>query len=207
MMKYYLAIKNTVFSPVWCSSVDWAPAYKPKGCQFDSQSGHMPGLQPRSPVWGVWEATTHWCFFPSLSPSLLLSLKRNKIFLKKKNTVFKGHLMTWHSNHNIMCYVLILLHLSLQKCFLLCSASPGSRPQQTALSWLPCLPAELGWATEDTNRRYKVRRRDRSGCVFPTLLVSASRTIAPAGHPSCKPTASSGLWHHHFTPLPFQPRW
>ena len=36
------------------------------------------GLQARSPVGGVQEATTHWCFFPSLSPSLPLSLKINK---------------------------------------------------------------------------------------------------------------------------------
>ena len=28
--------------------------------------GHMPGLQARSPVGGAWEATTHWCFSPSL---------------------------------------------------------------------------------------------------------------------------------------------
>ena len=64
--------------PGWCSSVDWAWACEPKGCWFNSQSGHMPGLQARSPVVDAWEATTHWCFFPSLSPSLPLSLKINK---------------------------------------------------------------------------------------------------------------------------------
>ena len=49
---------------------------------MDSQSGHVPGLQARSPVGSVWEATTHWCFSPSLSPSLSLSkkYKYNKIF-------------------------------------------------------------------------------------------------------------------------------
>ena len=30
-----------------------------KGLQFNSQSGHMPGLQARSPAGGMWEATTH----------------------------------------------------------------------------------------------------------------------------------------------------
>ena len=65
-------------SPAWCVSVDWVLAYEPKGCLFNSQSGHVPGLQPRSPVGGTQEATTHWCFSPSLSPSLLLSLKISK---------------------------------------------------------------------------------------------------------------------------------
>ena len=36
-----------------------------------------------SPVGRVSEATTHYCFSPSLSPSLPLSLKINKIFFKK----------------------------------------------------------------------------------------------------------------------------
>ena len=53
-------------SPGWCSSVDWEPACKQKGSGFDSQSGHMPGLWGRSPIWGTWGATTHWCFSPSL---------------------------------------------------------------------------------------------------------------------------------------------
>ena len=55
-------------SPGWCGSVDWSPACEPSGCWFDSQSGHMPGLQTRSPVGDSWEGTTHWCFSPSLSP-------------------------------------------------------------------------------------------------------------------------------------------
>ena len=59
-----------------------------KGLRFDSQSGHMPGLWARSPVGGTWEAMTHWCFSPSLSPSLLLSLKINKICKEKKNLSF-----------------------------------------------------------------------------------------------------------------------
>ena len=65
-------------SPGWCGSVDWVLTCEPRGHWFDSQSGHMPWLQARSPVGGMWEATTHWCFSPSLSPSLPLSLKINK---------------------------------------------------------------------------------------------------------------------------------
>ena len=30
--------------PGWCGSVDWALSCDPKGHQFDSRSGHMPGL-------------------------------------------------------------------------------------------------------------------------------------------------------------------
>ena len=64
-------------SPGWCGSVDWVLACESKGHWFYSQAGHMPGLQARSPVGGVWEATTHWCFSPSLSSSLPFSLKIN----------------------------------------------------------------------------------------------------------------------------------
>ena len=39
-----------IYGPGWCGSVDSVPACKPAGHQFDSQSGHMPGLQARSPV-------------------------------------------------------------------------------------------------------------------------------------------------------------
>ena len=62
------------------SSVDWARACKAKHCRFDSQSGHMPGLQARPPLGGTREAATHWCFSPSLLLSLTLSLKINKFF-------------------------------------------------------------------------------------------------------------------------------
>ena len=72
------SLKIAITSSGWCGSVGWALACKPKGHWFDSQSGHMPGLQARSPVGGTQEATTHWCFSPSLSPFLPLSLKINK---------------------------------------------------------------------------------------------------------------------------------
>ena len=64
--------------PGSCGSVDWVLAYEPKGHRFHSRSGHMPGLRARSMVGGTWEVTTHWCFSPSLSPSLPLFLKIKK---------------------------------------------------------------------------------------------------------------------------------
>ncbi|KAF6109524.1 hypothetical protein HJG60_010797 [Phyllostomus discolor] len=36
--------KMTFFHPCWCGSGDSVLACEPKGCQFDSQSEHMPGL-------------------------------------------------------------------------------------------------------------------------------------------------------------------
>ena len=61
------------------AGVDWAPACEQKSPWFDSQSGHVPGLRSRSPVGGMQEATTHWYFSPSLSPSFPpLSLKKKK---------------------------------------------------------------------------------------------------------------------------------
>ena len=76
-VQVFLSLNNS-FSPGWWSSVDWVLACELKGHQFDSQPGHMPGLQARSPVGGMQESTTHWCFFPCLSLSLPLSLKINK---------------------------------------------------------------------------------------------------------------------------------
>ena len=67
--------------PGWCVSVHWVPACEPKGWWFDSHSGHVPGLWSRSPVGGMWETTTHWCFSLSFSlPSPLSKNKINKIF-------------------------------------------------------------------------------------------------------------------------------
>ena len=78
------------FSPGWCISVDWV-ACEPMGHWFDSKSGHMPGLQARSPVGGAQEASTHWCFSPFLSPSNPLSLKLiDKIWKKEKKTPKKN---------------------------------------------------------------------------------------------------------------------
>ena len=58
--------------------VQWVevPACKPKGRQFDSQSGHMPGLRATSPVGGTREATTD-ISLPFFHPSPL-SKNKNK---------------------------------------------------------------------------------------------------------------------------------
>ena len=60
-------LKRNRASPEWCGPVGWVSSCKPKDFQFDSQSGHMPGLRVGSPLGGAWEANTHWCFSPSLS--------------------------------------------------------------------------------------------------------------------------------------------
>ena len=78
-------------------ALDLAPAWEHKGHQFNSQSGHMPRLQTKSPTRAgkkqpIDVSLQHQCFSPSLSPSLPLSLKINKIFLKNhclKKTHFK----------------------------------------------------------------------------------------------------------------------
>ena len=48
-----------------------------KAHQFDSRSGHMPGVWARSPVGSLQEAANR-CFSPSVSPSHPLSLNINK---------------------------------------------------------------------------------------------------------------------------------
>ena len=65
------------FSPVWCGSVDWAPACKPKGCRFDSQSGHMPGVRAQSPL-GARDRPAYIDISLPLSPTLPLCFKINK---------------------------------------------------------------------------------------------------------------------------------
>ena len=80
-------------SPGWYDSVDQAPAHKPKGHRFDSQSGHMLGFQARSPFGGVQEATNgcifHTSMLLSLSFFLPFSLKINKIFKKRQRKFVK----------------------------------------------------------------------------------------------------------------------
>ena len=60
----------------------WASSRKPRGHQFDSLSGHMPGLLAGSPVEGVQRATNR-CLsctstFLPLSFSLPSPLSKNK---------------------------------------------------------------------------------------------------------------------------------
>ena len=53
------ALKNYIEQPwlVWLS--ESSAGCQSMGLQFGSQSGHMPGLQARSPVGDAQEATTH----------------------------------------------------------------------------------------------------------------------------------------------------
>ena len=63
---------QATFSPGWCSSVDWVQAAN-KGVtgSIPSQGTCLDcGLWARSLKRGAQEATRHWCFSPSLSPSL-----------------------------------------------------------------------------------------------------------------------------------------
>ena len=78
----------------WCGSVSWVPACKTKGHQFNTQSRHMLGLWAMSPVGGTREATIHWCFSPSPSPSLPLSLKINKIFKDLQNQALASQMIS-----------------------------------------------------------------------------------------------------------------
>ena len=57
--------------------VECQPANQRVTSSIPSQ-GTCIGVWAKSPVGCAWEATTHWCFSPSLSPSLPLSLKINK---------------------------------------------------------------------------------------------------------------------------------
>ena len=55
---YCLLSAYYMVTQILYSSVDRALAWEPKGRLFDSQSAHVPGLQARSPVGGVREATS-----------------------------------------------------------------------------------------------------------------------------------------------------
>ena len=60
-----------------------------KGCRLDSQSGHMPGLQARSPFGSVQEATnlcfsTNVCFSHTLMFLFLSRKKRKKMFMEAR---------------------------------------------------------------------------------------------------------------------------
>ena len=72
-----ISLKNNVIFPGSYVSVDWVPAREPKGRQFYSQSGYMPGLQARSPLGGCVRGN-HTLMFLSLSFSLPFPLSKNK---------------------------------------------------------------------------------------------------------------------------------
>ena len=87
MLCHAVTIKNYEDCFGWCGSVDWALACKLKSHWYDSPSGYMPALWARSPVGGVWEATTQWCFPSPLSPSL--PLPKNKYIKSFKKELLR----------------------------------------------------------------------------------------------------------------------
>ena len=56
---YLIHVFKSAGGSGWCGSVDSVQVCEPKGCRFNSQSNHMPGLWARSPAGGVIEATAH----------------------------------------------------------------------------------------------------------------------------------------------------
>ena len=71
------AIESDSFCPDWYGSVGWASSHKLKDHQWDSPSGHMPGLKARSLVVGVlgaWERQPTLMFSSSLSLSILVRM-------------------------------------------------------------------------------------------------------------------------------------
>ena len=98
--------------------MDWVLAWEPKGLRFDSRSGHMPGLQARSPVGDVWEATTHWRFSPSLSPFLPLSKKPNQRITHIYSTLHSKWNVSYSEsllNCSIILYSYIIPNLQMSK--------------------------------------------------------------------------------------------
>ena len=105
--------------------MDWALDWKPKGRQFNSQSGHMPGLWATSPVGGHSRGNHtlmfHTLIFPSLSPSHPLSKIQKINFFSQlqnhfniKSTPFPSKacfvLEIW--NGRGWCFWLILFYFS-----------------------------------------------------------------------------------------------
>ena len=83
-------------SPALAGVAQWIerrPANQSVAGLIPSQ-GTWLGCGARSPAGGVWEATTHWCFSPSLSPFFPFSLKINKYYLyKKKKTILNSRVI------------------------------------------------------------------------------------------------------------------
>ena len=59
----------------WCGSVGWVSSHKPKGHQFNSWSGHLPGLWARSPIGAHARGRQSMCL--SLSFSLCSPLSKD----------------------------------------------------------------------------------------------------------------------------------
>ena len=69
--------------PDWCGLEGWRSSHRPKGCRFNSQSGHKPGLRARSPPGAcMWEATDQCLSYINVFLPLFLPpfCSKNKIF-------------------------------------------------------------------------------------------------------------------------------
>ena len=92
-------LKTINFSPGWYGSVDWVPACEPRGCQFDSQSGHVPGWWDQVTSWGC--ARGNRSTFPSHITFLFLPPplpKKTKIFFESINqTIFLSIKLKWYA--------------------------------------------------------------------------------------------------------------
>ena len=111
-MYMYICVYIYIYGPDWWGSVGQASSRKAKGLQFDSQSGHMPGLW----VWALVRVHTKGSqsMFLSLSFSLPSLLSKNKYIKLKKNLssvytfgffFFERGLVSCHSalRHMLMC--------------------------------------------------------------------------------------------------------
>ena len=67
-------VENTVICGGWVAQLVGASAHTPKGCRFDSQSVHVPGLQVHSQAGCVQEATDQCFSFTLMCFSLSLFL-------------------------------------------------------------------------------------------------------------------------------------
>ena len=87
LLGFRVPSKEKLRLPDWCGSVGCtSSSHKPTWCQFDFRSGRMPRLWVRSPVQECKRGNRlmclshiNVCFSPCLSPSLLCSLKENKV--------------------------------------------------------------------------------------------------------------------------------
>ena len=119
MKKWQRKHKNTwknksCRTPGWCGSVDWTLDHEAEDCWFYFRLGHMLGLLAKSPVVGGREATTHWCFSPSLFSLLSPNLKINKTTNLLKNLVGKDKYIDKYRTCNIVTLVYKYFNCSIQ---------------------------------------------------------------------------------------------
>ena len=97
-----------LFCSGWCVSVDWVLACEPKGCWFNSQSEHMPGLWARSPAEDVQKKTdqciSRTSMFLSLSfsiPSLVSKKKKITKILILNSKVFYHYMLSQSQSREV----------------------------------------------------------------------------------------------------------